>query len=53
VAWAFWIGLNPQPYFHYLDRSVATIVERVHPHYYSEHHIPNPLEPASQHASLR
>jgi NADH-quinone oxidoreductase subunit M len=30
-AWAFWIGLNPQPYFHVLDRPVAQIVERVQP----------------------
>src|SRR5947199_7161019 len=27
VAWAFWIGLYPQPYFRVLDRSVAQIVE--------------------------
>ena len=44
VAWALWIGLQPQPYFHYLDRSVAQIVERVHPGYYAAHHMPNPLE---------
>ncbi|HTS28613.1 MAG TPA: NADH-quinone oxidoreductase subunit M [Bryobacteraceae bacterium] len=31
VVWAFWIGLNPQPYFRYLDRSVNAIVERVNP----------------------
>jgi NADH-quinone oxidoreductase subunit M len=53
VAWAFWIGLNPQPYFHVLDRSVAHIVERVHPGYYSEHRIPNPLQLPSTQASLR
>ena len=45
LVWAFWIGLNPQPYFHVLDRSVAQIVERVHPGYYNGHHLPNPLEP--------
>jgi NADH-quinone oxidoreductase subunit M len=45
VVWAFWIGLNPQPYFRVLDRSVAQIVERVHPGYYNGHHLPNPLEP--------
>jgi NADH-quinone oxidoreductase subunit M len=45
LVWAFWIGLNPQPYFHVLDRSVAQIVERVHPGYYAGHHLPNPLEP--------
>ena len=53
VVWAFWIGLNPQPYFHYLDRSVAKIVERVHPGYYAEKNLPNPLEPQGQRASLK
>ena len=53
VAWAFWIGLNPQPYFRYLDRSVATIVERVHPGYYAQHRLPNPLEQNGVRASLR
>jgi NADH-quinone oxidoreductase subunit M len=43
IAWAFWIGLNPQPYFRVLDRSVAQIVQRVQPDYYEEHHLPNPL----------
>jgi NADH-quinone oxidoreductase subunit M len=43
IAWAFWIGLNPQPYFRVLDRSVAQIVERVQPGYYEERHLPNPL----------
>lgn len=43
VVWAFWIGLNPQPYFHVLDRSVAQIVERVRPGYYAQHQLPNPL----------
>jgi NADH-quinone oxidoreductase subunit M len=53
VVWAFWIGLNPQPYFRYLDRSVATIVERVHPGYYSEQHLHNPLENPAPIASAR
>jgi NADH-quinone oxidoreductase subunit M len=44
IAWAFWIGLNPQPYFRVLERPVAQIVERVHPGYYSQRHLPNPLE---------
>jgi NADH-quinone oxidoreductase subunit M len=44
VVWAFWIGLNPQPYFRVLDRSVAQIVERVRPGYYAQQHLPNPLE---------
>jgi NADH-quinone oxidoreductase subunit M len=45
VVWAFWIGLNPQPYFRVLDRSVAQIVERVQPGYYAGHSLPNPLSP--------
>jgi NADH-quinone oxidoreductase subunit M len=54
IAWAFWIGLNPQPYFRVLDRPVAQIVERVHPGYYSERHLPNPLEQSgSPSAALR
>jgi NADH-quinone oxidoreductase subunit M len=53
VVWAFWIGLNPQPYFHCLDRSVAQIVERVHPGYYAERHLPNPLEQNGPRAALR
>ncbi|HUA60381.1 MAG TPA: NADH-quinone oxidoreductase subunit M [Verrucomicrobiae bacterium] len=53
VVWAFWIGLAPQPYFHYLDRPVATIVERVHPGYYAEHHLPNPIEENGTRAGLR
>jgi NADH-quinone oxidoreductase subunit M len=44
VLWAFWIGLNPQPYFKVLDRSVAQIVERVQPGYYAQHSLPNPLQ---------
>ena len=30
IAWAFWIGLAPQPYFRVLERPVAAILERVH-----------------------
>src|SRR5215469_8881365 len=44
IAWAFWIGVAPQPYFRILDRPVAQIVERVQPGYYAQHHLPNPLE---------
>ena len=44
LAWAFSIGLYPQPYFQVLDRPVAQIVERVRPGYYAEHHLNNPLE---------
>jgi NADH-quinone oxidoreductase subunit M len=43
IAWAFWIGLNPQPYFRVLERPVAQIVERVHPNYYAERHLADPL----------
>jgi NADH-quinone oxidoreductase subunit M len=53
VVWAFWIGLNPQPYFKVLDRSVAQIVERVHPGYYAERHMANPLEQNGPRAALR
>jgi NADH-quinone oxidoreductase subunit M len=47
IAWAFWIGLSPQPYFRVLDRSVAQIVERVRPGYYAEQGLPNPLSTTS------
>jgi NADH-quinone oxidoreductase subunit M len=53
VVWAFWIGLNPQPYFRVLDRPVATIVERVRPGYYAERHLKNPLDPATPTAQLQ
>jgi hypothetical protein len=45
IAWAFfWIAINPQPYFHILDRPVAQIVERERPGYYAEErHLLNPL----------
>jgi NADH-quinone oxidoreductase subunit M len=51
IAWAFWIGLNPQPFFRVLERPVAQIVERVQPGYYAQHHLPNPL--ANPSAELR
>jgi NADH-quinone oxidoreductase subunit M len=47
LAWAFWIGLYPQPYFRVLDRSVAQIVERVRPGYYTQHNLANPLAAAA------
>jgi len=53
IAWAFWIGLYPQPYFHILDRPVAQIVERVRPGYYAQQHLPNPLDQGRQTASVR
>jgi len=46
IAWAFWIGLNPQPFFRVLERPVAQIVERVRPGYYAGHHLANPLDNA-------
>jgi NADH-quinone oxidoreductase subunit M len=39
----FWIGIYPKPFFQVMDRSVAQIVERVQPGYYTEHKLPNPL----------
>jgi NADH-quinone oxidoreductase subunit M len=53
IVWAFWIGLNPQPYFSVLDRPVAQIVERVRPGYYAEHHLANPLAGTASTARLR
>ncbi len=53
IVWVFWIGLNPQPYFRVLDRSVAQIVERVRPGYYAQQHLTNPLEQPSPTAALR
>jgi NADH-quinone oxidoreductase subunit M len=53
VVWAFWIGLNPQPYFRVLERPAAQIVERVHPGYFAERHMKNPLEQPSPTAQLR
>jgi NADH-quinone oxidoreductase subunit M len=40
---AFWIGIYPKPFFQVMERSVAQIVERVRPGYYTEHKLPNPL----------
>jgi NADH-quinone oxidoreductase subunit M len=53
IAWAFWIGLNPQPYFQVLERPVAQIVERVQPGYYEQRHLTNPLAPNAPTAELR
>jgi len=36
IAWAFWIGLYPKPYFDILEKPVAKIVERVHPGYFAQ-----------------
>jgi NADH-quinone oxidoreductase subunit M len=51
VAWAFWIGLHPEPFFQILERPVAQVVERVQPGYYAQHNLPNPL--AAPTAQLR
>lgn len=51
LVWAFWIGLNPQPYFRVLDRSVAQVVERIRPGYYAEHHLVNPLATTTSQAA--
>jgi NADH-quinone oxidoreductase subunit M len=53
VVWAFWIGLNPQPYFRVLERSVATVVERVRPGYYADRQLRNPLTSPTPTASVR
>src|ERR1039457_1271553 len=52
LIWAFWIGLNPQPYFGVLERPVAQIVERVRPGYYAAHPLANPLAQTSARAGL-
>ncbi len=43
ILWAFWIGVYPKPFFEVLERPVAQVVERVHPGYYVDHKLPNPL----------
>jgi NADH-quinone oxidoreductase subunit M len=35
IAWAFWIGLYPKPYFDVLRQPVNQIVERVRPDYFA------------------
>jgi len=35
IAWAFWIGVYPKPYFEILEKPVAQIVERVRPGYFA------------------
>jgi NADH-quinone oxidoreductase subunit M len=34
IAWAFWIGIYPKPYFDILRKPVTEIVERVRPGYF-------------------
>jgi NADH-quinone oxidoreductase subunit M len=36
IAWVFWIGLYPKPYFDILEKPVAQIVTRVRPEYYQQ-----------------
>jgi len=43
VAWAFWIGIYPKPYFEILEKPVAKIVKRIHPDYYRSRNLPDPL----------
>jgi NADH-quinone oxidoreductase subunit M len=40
IAWAFWIGLYPKPYFDILEKPVAQIVQRVRPEYYQQKKAP-------------
>jgi len=44
VAAVFWIGLAPKPFFTMIERSTAQVVERVHPGYYEQHGMANPLQ---------
>jgi len=50
---AFWIGMGPKPFFTILERSVANVVERVQPGYYTEHGQFNPLLPAELQPGVR
>ena len=34
IAWAFWIGIYPKPYFDILRKPVTEIVQRVRPGYF-------------------
>ncbi|PWU05254.1 MAG: Fe-S-binding domain-containing protein [Terriglobia bacterium] len=36
IAWAFWIGVYPKPYFDVLRTPVTEIVQRVRPHYFED-----------------
>jgi NADH-quinone oxidoreductase subunit M len=42
LAWVFWIGLYPKPFFDIMERPVARIVERVRPGSHAEHRLPTP-----------
>jgi NADH-quinone oxidoreductase subunit M len=41
IAWAFWIGVYPKPYFEILEKPVAQIVERVRPGYFADKTTPH------------
>jgi NADH-quinone oxidoreductase subunit M len=43
LALTLWIGLVPSTFFTRINRSVASVVERVNPTYYQDHGLPNPL----------
>jgi NADH-quinone oxidoreductase subunit M len=43
IAWAFWIGIYPKPYFDILRKPVTEIVERVRPGYFAQAGVPVPL----------
>ena len=51
IAWAFWIGLYPKPFFHILEKPVQRIVQRVRPDYYATH-TALPAAPREQAAAL-
>ena len=36
ILWAFWIGIYPKPFFHYLDKPTERIVRQVTPDYYHD-----------------
>jgi NADH-quinone oxidoreductase subunit M len=52
ILCAFWIGLQPKPFFDRIERSVAQVVERVQPGYYQQHGQVNPLGETPQAAPV-
>ncbi len=46
ILWAFWIGIYPKPFFHYLDKPVERIVRQVTPDYYGD--APPPVTSGAQ-----
>ena len=49
---ALWIGVYPKPFFTIMDRSVASVIERVRPGYYDARHQISPLLPAGMQQAL-